>query len=489
MQRNPYFKDIIIRILIHLNVDSMKKQLSIGGVLLAIVFIFGNFSPDKQSVVILTAVNEEPNLPATPLDYENVKIPGHLLDIDSTDTGYGGVIDTMHLSIITDERATLGRVLFYDEKLSALENISCGTCHDQSLSFTENKPFSEGISALTKRNSMHLNDLGWTNRSGFSWDLEITTLDEMIVLPLTDENEIGANMLEVSAKLAETSYYPDLFRDAYGTSEINEERIVDALVQFISSMTTFNSKLDQAAANDFRYFTDEEIAGKELFSQACAICHSQGITFGVSDPDFSPVEIFPFLFNNGLPVDLEDAGAGEWNSEFENLFKVPTLRNIELTAPYMHDGRFNTLEEVVEHYSEDVEENEWTIFIPDGGFNFSVSDKENLVAFMKTFTDKDFITDEKWSDPFKLSSTNNIEGFSNLVLKPNPMSEYAVIEFDNENSNLVSVNILNAEGKLLRHDKTTGNSYSMYKEDFQSGMYFIELIMDDARSVQKLIVK
>jgi len=476
----------------------MKYKITIPLILVSFILLFSNFSKDEQTSFIMTVVNEGPNLPTVPFDYQDIEFPDHLMPdpnaIDTIGLGYPAFVDTTSLGDIDNDIATLGRVLFYDEKLSAMENISCGSCHDQSLSFTENKAFSEGVNTATKRNSMHLNDLGWSNNELFAWDMRENDLTDMIGLPLRDENEIGANMLEISTKLAETDYYPDLFAKAFGDSTIDEARVTEALVQFLRSMVTFDSKFDQGANNNFENFTEQEKRGKELFA-VCGNCHVQGTEsaalFGIFGDDFPIMEIMPFIFNNGLPVDPEDAGAGEWNEDFDNLFKVPSLRNIELTAPYMHDGRFQSLEEVVDHYSEGVQENEWSSFIPSPGLQLDDQNKADLIAFLKTFTDKSFITDEKWSNPFTLTSTNNPgeRGFEDIVLKPNPMSDRASIEFKNDKRQLVSINILSADGQLIKHDKTTNNVYQLEKEDFGSGMYFIQLIMDDAKSTQKLIVR
>ena len=343
----------------------MNKSILLCACLLLCFFGLTNYvNAPFSSYFILTSVGKEPILPSEPYNYRDVEFPDHLLATDSIDTGYeSGGVDSSAFDFISDDAATLGRVLFYDKKLSAKENISCATCHDQSLSFTENKAVSEGVSTPTKRNSMHLNDMAWTNNKSFFWDMSQTNLHEMIRLPLTDENEIGVDINEIKFKLASTSYYPELFAKAYGDGFIDEHRIVDALVHFISSMNTFNSKFDQESKNQFAGFSSEEIHGLELFGEFCSTCHSQGnhSLFGeiLVSEEVPLIEIMPFIFNNGLPEDPNDHGAGEWNEAFNNLFKIPTLRNIELTGPYMHDGRFETLEEVVDHYSDGVVNNEW----------------------------------------------------------------------------------------------------------------------------------
>jgi len=466
----------------------MTKKIYLATFLLIGVLILSNFTT-KSGSFILTTLNEGPVLPSEPFAYSDIEFPNHLVS-DTIETGYEGEIDSTSFLSITDDKATLGRVLFYDERLSALENISCGSCHIQELSFAENKDFSEGISALTKRNSMQLNDLGWTNKSSFTWAMNVTDIHEMIKLPLTDENEIGAEMFEVRAKLSDTDYYPGLFEAAFGDQMITEERIVDALVQFISSMVTFESKFDIEADNNFENFTELELQGKDLFLGTCGFCHSQGTSSGffTGIPELDLLTIFPELFNNGLPKDPDDAGAGEWDESLSGLFKKPTLKNIELTAPYMHDGRFSTLDEVIEHYSTGIVENDAPTFMPIGGFKFQPEQKEALKAFMLTLTDKSFVTDEKWSNPFELSSTTESE-INDVVLKPNPMAASAIIEFANPSNDLVSINILSSDGKLLRHDSTQDSHYEMHKSDFNEGVFFIHLIIGDKRSVQKLIVQ
>ncbi|MFT4535276.1 MAG: cytochrome c peroxidase [Saprospiraceae bacterium] len=388
----------------------------------------------------------------------------------------------------------MGRVLFYDEKLSALEDISCGTCHIQELSFTESKRFSEGISAPTKRNSMHLNDLAWSNADGFSWAMKEDELSSMILLPLTDENEIGANLEDVRIKLENTTYYPVLFTRAFGDSNISEERIVDTLVHFISSMTTFNSKFDNQLKNDFSGFSESESLGMEIFSQNCATCHSQGAHSFFGEEIFvegNILEILPFFFNNGLETKPDDIGAGEWLPGFDHLFKVPTLRNIELTGPYMHDGQFTTLEEVLNHYSEDVVDNEWSgFFIPSGGFQFSQGEKTALVDFMKTFTDESFLTEVRWSDPFaEIVFNENQLSIKSISLHPNPTSGSATIAFKNEKKEVVAISIYSQDGRLLNHEKITSDSYFIEKADYPEGIYFVNLLMGSKKATQKLIIQ
>ena len=477
----------------------MKKSIILFLSLSVCILIFSNFS-DNRSSYIFTTINNAPDLPENPYKYSDVVIPDHLFKSPETDTIFSGYesagVDSSSFDFIEDDIATLGRVLFYDEKLSALENISCGSCHKQELSFAENKQFSEGISAPTRRNSMHLNDLAWTNKEGFFWDLSESDLKEMIRLPLTDDNEIGANMNDIAIKLGDTEYYPSLFQNAYGSSKINEDRITEALTHFISSFNSFNSKFDQAAAEGFSSFTESERRGLDIFGKSCGTCHTQGgspLESFLGQIEFAdPEDMFLLsssFFNNGLPADDNDLGVGEWLPGMDHLFKPPSLRNIELTAPYMHDGRFNNIDEVIQHYSEDAIENQWSAgFIPPGGFQFSNEEKQDLKAFMITLTDNTFAKEEKWSDPFAtLSNTVEIE-ITDVVVRPNPMSDISVIEFSNLNNLLASMNIYNASGQLMTYKNTTGSSFLIEKNEFPQGMYVIHIIMGDKRATRKLIV-
>ena len=316
----------------------MKKSvLLLLGIFFGLLFV-SNVNYKTSNSFVMTMVAKAPTLPEIPFDYSNIELPVHLFFDE--DIGYtGGILDETSFDNITDHGATLGRVLFYDRKLSAVENISCGSCHLQELSFTENKAFSEGVNSLTQRNSMQLNDLAWTSSDEFAWSMKELTLHNMIILPLTDENEIGANIDDVKLKLEATNYYPELFEKAYGDSEITEDRIIDALVQFIESMTSFNSKFDDGAKTDFVNFTEEEKLGQSLFSLNCATCHVP--------PEFS---IDPNSLNNAF---VRPASNFPGDPSWLDGTRSPTLRDLikadgeTLNGGMFHSGQAIDLKELV----------------------------------------------------------------------------------------------------------------------------------------------
>lgn len=477
----------------------MKKHLLTYLFLTSAVIFFVSMSFDEDSKTlnknfIFSFLDESPTLPDVPFAYSDISFPSHFGN-DTIQTGYDGEVDTTILDFVNDDKSTLGRVLFYDKKLSALENMSCGTCHKQQFSFAENKDLSQGISTLTKRNSLQLNDLGWTHNEGFFWDMSFGDMKNMIGLPLKDPNEVGAVIEDIVIKMNNTDYYPELFEKAYGDFEITEDRIVESIVHFISSMTTFNSKFDQEAEKNFSGFTAQEKEGLQLFSFNCATCHSEGSIFGINNPDLpNSNEIvleFPFIFTNGLEANPEDKGVGEWAPGMDGLYKVTTMRNIELTAPYMHDGRFETLDEVLDFYSDDVVMTNWNFFIPEGGFNFSSSDKAALKAFLLTLTDESFKTEVRWSDPFNAIvpvKENKIENLT-LSVSPNPMNTFAIIEIENPTNEEFKLELYDEIGRLVKSDKFSGTSYQMDKNALNSGFYNIVISNQNSRNNIKLIVQ
>ncbi len=478
----------------------MKNYQLLLSLSVILVLALSNFTTNDRpaTTFIFTSMNEEPVLPDVPFAYSSIEMPDHLQrpDPDPDPSGYQSFgIDVGAFTEIEDNIATLGRVLFYDKKLSALENISCASCHSQKNSFTEEKAFSDGVLVPTTRNSMHLNDLAWTASNSFFWDMRHTDLNDMIRLPLTDENEIGADIDELIYKLQFTSYYPELFQKAFGDNQITEERIVTSLVNFIKTINTFNSKFDQAAENEFETITAEEQRGLDLFASNCVSCHTEGpalASFGFPFFETNVFQIFPFIFSNGLPVnDSEDRGVGNWDAQFKDIFKIPSLRNIEYTSPYMHDGRFETIEEVIDFYSEGTVVNEWTgEFIPPGGFQFTDQEKADLKSFLLLLSDPSMTTNPWWSDPFlSTTSVSDFEQISDVMVKPNPVGELSVIEFDNKNGDITSINIFDATGKLMMSDQTRESQYAIHKTDFVTGIYMVELRQGAKKSVQKLIVQ
>jgi cytochrome c peroxidase len=313
----------------------------------------------------------------------------------------------------TKQGVYLGRMLFYEKKLSAANTISCSNCHQQARAFTDGMTLSKGVdNILTSRNSMSLTNLLWSRR--FFWDGRAASLEEQAVFPLTNLHEMG-QALDISAlKLTQTDEYPVLFKLVFGDDKITTGRITKALAQFERTLISCNSKYDQYLKNTYRP-TEEESKGMALFMNGpdpekgirggnCAHCHG-----GVKNY----MELF---HNNGLDSIPKDAGIETLTglTSDRGRFKAPTLRNIALTAPYMHDGRFKTLEEVVDHYSDHIKESaSLSTFIrgesnDKGGksLNFKPQEKKELIAFLNMLTDSTFITNPRFADPHQLSAQN-----------------------------------------------------------------------------------
>jgi len=471
----------------------MKKSILFIFAAAVFVTLISNTDRSSSANFVFSAIEGEPELPASPFNY-TVDFPEHITSaIPSEPTGYQSIDPDTSLAIsVTNDGATLGRVLFYDKKLSALEDISCASCHLASQSFADPHEFSQGVNTLTTRNSMHLNDLGWSKNKGFFWDFREGDLHDAIALPLTDNNEIGADLNDITLKIASTDYYPELFEKAYGSSIVTPERVVDALVQFISSMNTFNSKFDKGAENDFVNFNAAENRGMELFANKCATCHNEGNGipgFGFIFSLEESILFFPNLFNNGLDEESEDPGVGSWMEGMEGLFKSPTLRNIELTGPYMHDGRFETLDEVIDFYSEDVVSNGWeSELLEAGGFQFTDQEKSDLKAFLMTLTDRTIAQNPKWSDPFaNASSTTELD--IDVKVMPNPMDLYSDIIVDNVDGSRIDVSISDTQGRIVKSDYFIGDNYRIEKANFTTGMYYVTLKQDRKIATYKLMVR
>jgi len=364
----------------------------------------------------------ELNLPAIPLDY-SVNLPPHFLNNapGPLPTSINGLDNTPADNPITNAGATLGRVLFYDVNLSQNRTISCASCHQAGNGFSDPNTLSFGFEGgHTRRHSMTLINARYYQRGRFFWDERAATLEEQVLMPFQDPVEMGLTLTTLVDRVNEQYYYPSLFTDAFGSSTVTTDRIAKAIAQFVRSIVSYDSKYDTGRAQvngpgaPFPNFTAQENQGKQLFFQtipngggACFACHTTEAFVSAN----------PGPQNNGIDnVSTTDFGAGETfpnNSIFQGRFKTTTLRNIELTAPYMHDGRFQTLEQVIDHYNTNIQPHPTlSAALSDANnnpiqLNFTATQKAALVAFMRTLTDASVATAEKWSNPF-INNTNLI---------------------------------------------------------------------------------
>jgi cytochrome c peroxidase len=336
-------------------------------------------------------------LPETPHRYAAIDLPAHFQTPPARQFD-----NTPADNPVTDHGATLGRVLFYDTRLSANNTVSCGSCHVQKNAFVDPKRFSKGFGGrLTDRHAMSLVNLRYNPRSRFFWDERAVSLEETVLLPIQSKVEMGQDLTRLTEILARDKHYPELFRKAFGDDKATPERTARALAQFLRSLVSSRSKYDEglakvaSARDDFPNFTVQENRGKALFLSNCAVCHLPG-----QDAHFTMIT----PTNNGLDADHKntDGGVGDITliGRQIGLFKSPSLRNVEHTAPYMHDGRFDTLAKVIDHYSKGVQPHP-NLDPRVSPLNFTDSEKAALVAFLKTLTDRQFLTDPKFSDPFQ----------------------------------------------------------------------------------------
>lgn len=370
----------------------MKAQLLSA---LALLFIFSACQSNESTI----DENVNLDLPATPFDYSI----NHLNNDTYRNLSSFFINSSSDENpTITDNGATLGRVLFYDTKLSINNTISCGSCHHQDKAFADGEKLTEGFEGqLTIRNSKAITNPFFAKN--LFWDARATSALDLTLQPVSNHIEMGMEDMDfLASKLAKSDYYKDLFKAAYNSNDITSQKISDALAQFLCSMTTFESKYDDGLKSNFANFTALEKEGKDLFNGPkyfCAGCHSS-VTFDAETNISYYGGNQKGAANIGLPLSL-DRGVEDLGK-----FRIPSLRNIEKTGPYMHDGRFETLERVIEHYSDGIvmQENLDPRFKTGNSakkFNINDQDKAALIAFLKTLTDENYLTDPKYSDPFK----------------------------------------------------------------------------------------
>lgn len=390
----------------------LNKLFNLSAILLGAVVILSSCQKESTAVNYTASEYEELskslNLPGELHNY-TVDVPAHI------NFGAFSPIDPSQLNR-ANHTATLGRVLFYDELLSRNGTVSCGSCHVQTAGFAHNEPLSEGFDGETGiRNSLALGTtaMGLTTSyggsnggaalAGFSWDDSVHSMEEQTQAAIENPAEMGMTMEAMVDRVKSIAYYDILFRKAFGEDEINEENLLNAITQFVNAISSNESRFDEGmnqtlnVNEEFANYTASENLGKTLYNSNCASCHGAKHDFTVKA-----------VANNGLDQVYTDQGKGAktGNASDMGIFKVPFLRNIGLSGPYMHDGRFASLEEVVDFYSENVKGhiNLSPELRESNGqvkqMNFTENQKAALVAYMETLTDQEMIKDEKFATPF-----------------------------------------------------------------------------------------
>jgi cytochrome c peroxidase len=388
------------------------------------------YSCTRSINITNNGISATPNLPSVLDNYEKAKLPNGMqvgkfikqtnqLGFDN----FGNPIKPNESATlkVTNAGATLGRVLFYDTKLSLNNTISCGSCHHQDKAFTDGQALSRGVEGrLTTRSAMAI--CNPIEQNNLFWDSRSNNLEDLALKPVANHIEMGMDDMDrLVTKLSATSYYAALFQNAFGDKTITKERISNGLSQFVASITTSDSKFDKnnfisnGSSPSGSLFTPIEQLGHTLFTDKCGSCHggqnfiaddapsgayggggnNSGNLFDVAGIDKKGAT------NIGLDFDYKDNGTGNGN------FKIPSLRNIALTAPYMHDGRFATLDQVLNHYTNGIKPHSH-LDVKFKGTNSTVKmidlsevEKQAVIAFLQTLTDNTMIADPKYSNPFK----------------------------------------------------------------------------------------
>jgi cytochrome c peroxidase len=410
--------------------------------------------PLLGAILFFIACQKTPDLEVREMPIELKQQASFFLRIEGMDYNqpirpYLGVFDLPSLPV-NNHKAELGRVLFYDKNLSADRTVSCASCHQQTRAFADNQALSVGVGGQkSTRNSMALSNVArfaahyselQGRRPALLWDGRALDIATQAPLAFANPHEMGLNMSDVVDRVKEMPYYGYSFQKAYGDEDISEARILESLTEFVGAIGGSSSKLDLALdrvggdlfgtyneINTTVYqsmvltayygstfvidsvvfdttimplmgFNDSELRGRNLFATNCTKCHSPIRTVQEQ-----------FMACNGLETSYADAGLGgvTGRPEDRGVFKSPSLRNIQYSGPYMHDGRFETLNEVLDFYSTGIQDHpnlHPLLRQADGTpvrMNFSAQDKQDLIAFLNTMTSMDVLTDDRFSDPFR----------------------------------------------------------------------------------------
>jgi cytochrome c peroxidase len=290
---------------------------------------------------------------------------------------------------VTNERFQLGRKLFYDRILSVDNTISCGDCHLQQAAFSHvDHDLSHGINNLLgTRNAPPIYNMAW--HTNFFWDGGVNHLELQPINPIQNPVEMGETLSNVVAKLNSSNTYKDLFKKAYGSDSITSQAMLRAMAQFMAMMVSSESKYDKFKRGEAGVsLTASELNGMNLFIQNCSSCHKE--------PLFTDLT----YRNNGLDSVFTDLGRAVITLDPNDnaKFKVPSLRNVEVTYPYMHDGRIKSLEKVIDHYVSGVKNSPTLDPLLAGGIPLTAQEKADLVSFLKTLTDQEFLNDPLFSE-------------------------------------------------------------------------------------------
>lgn len=309
-------------------------------------------------------------------------------------------------NLLTREGVCLGRLLFYERRLSVTNAVSCENCHQQRLALTDGKPFSRGVdSIVTTRSAMSLTNLLWVR--DFFWDGRAPGLEQQMITPLSAPHEMGQSPEQSAEKLRHTRLYPPLFKAAFGSDSITGDKIIKAIAQFERTLISANSRYDRylrgeiqpdsAERRGLALFMKNSSPERQVRGANCEHCHG------------SPKFFMNQFHNNELDSLPTDPGREKLTGlpADRGRFRVPTLRNIALTAPYMHDGRFRTLEEVLDHYSDHIRSS--VSLSPvlqtaanttgNNGLGLTVQEKKDIISFLNMLTDSSFIADPRFSNP------------------------------------------------------------------------------------------
>lgn len=358
----------------------MKVKFTLSSLFISVILCIAFFSCRKDDALLEAKVESGP----TPYSI-------------STPSGFFPILIPAS-NPLTVEGIYLGRKLFFDPILSKDSSQSCASCHRQNFAFTDSTTaYSVGVDGISgNRNAMPLFNLAWTE-NGFFWDGGATNLESQVAGPITNPIEMHESLANVIVKIQRSSLYPTLFKNAFGENQVNAANVLKAIAQFERTLISANSRYDKWLRNmPGGYLSQQEINGMNLYTDMqkgdCQHCHPLGNTF--TDFEFR---------NTGLDSIPQDSGRFKITFIPSDLgkFKTPSLRNIEFTSPYMHDGRFTTLEEVLDHYNSNFKyaANLDPILANIPKNRLTIQEKKDIIAFLKTLSDFEFLTNPDFKAP------------------------------------------------------------------------------------------